>query len=382
MGYRRAVSVVRRETRRRWLVVAAAVAALCALPAVVAAWPGPTVNADPVALRTRILASDAVPYQADADTQGTIELPDVPALNDVAGLFRTMRLRSWYSAPDAWRVAVLTLTGERDTYRSPVGTYVWDYERNLTTLAVGVAPVRLPYAADLLPPDLARRLLADETAVTAIPARRIAGVNAAGLRVTPSDPQTTIGHVDVWAEENSGLPVQVEVVASSGGDPVFTSRFLDLDLHAPAATLLVPDVPASSGFTTTSARDVTAAINNIAPVPLPSTLAGRPRLGSAAAVGVVGLGAYGPRLSMFVVLALPGRVGTDALDAVRNRGGAVVSLPGATAYETSTTLVNGLIVQSANAQRRNRRTYLLAGPVAPTVLRQAAAELLSGTGGR
>ena len=121
--------------------------------------------------------------------------------------------------------------------------------------------------------------------------------------------------------------------------------------------------------------DVTAAINEIAPVPLPAVLAGRTRLGSTAAAQVVGLAGYGPGLSSFVVFALPGRTGADALNAARERGAVPVSLPNADAYQTSTTLVNGLIVRT-QGDRPNRRTYLIAGPVTPDVLRQAAAELV------
>ena len=109
---------------------------------------------------------------------------------------------------------------------------------------------------------------------------------------------------------------------------------------------------------------------------LPPRLAGRARLGGSSAIVVVGLAAYGPGLSTFAVLALPGRVGFDALNAARDRGGHPVSLPNAAAaYETGTTLVNGLVVRSTG-DRRSRRTYLLAGPVSADVLRQAAGELL------
>jgi hypothetical protein len=77
------------------------------------------------------------------------------------------------------------------------------------------------------------------------------------------------------------------------------------------------------------------------------------------------------------VLALPGRTGFDALNTARDKGALPVQLDGASAaYETSTILVNGLIVRNTG-DRQNRRTYLLAGPVDPEVLRRAAAELLS-----
>jgi hypothetical protein len=358
------------------MTVAAIVAALCLVPAVIAALPAAAVATDPVVLRERILSSAAQPYSGYADTHGLTALPDVPALSNVGDLFKTMRLRAWYARPDAWRVAILQTTGERDIYRTTVGTYTWDYGHNLTTLAVGEAPVRLPYAADLLPPDLARRLLTGEEQVSSIEPRRIAGIDAAGLAITPSRPDTTIARVDIWADPDTGLPLQVEVFAQGLADTVFTSRFLDVDQADPPAGVLTPRIPPEAGFNVTTAEDVTAAINEIAPVPLPATLAGRSRLGSSAAARVVGLAGYGPGLSSFVVFALPGRTGADALNAARDRGAIPVSFPNADAYQTSTTLVNGLIVRT-HGDRPNRRTYLIAGPVTPEVLRQAAAELIS-----
>ncbi len=44
-----------------------------------------------------------------------------------------------------------------------------------------------------------------------LPARRVAGRSAAGLRLVPADPASTIARVDVWADEASGLPLRVEV---------------------------------------------------------------------------------------------------------------------------------------------------------------------------
>ena len=98
------------------------------------------------------------------------------------------------------------------------------------TYVSGESSVRLPRGADLMPPDLARRLLdlAEGDPVTALPGRRVAGVDAAGLRITTDAPQSTIGHIDIWADPDTGLPLQVEITARNAERPILVTRFLDL----------------------------------------------------------------------------------------------------------------------------------------------------------
>jgi hypothetical protein len=324
-----------------------------------------------------ILESAEIPYQGYVDTRGQVGLPDLPALGEVVGLLSgSSRIRVWYASPQAWRVAELANTGERDLYQTAQGTFLWDFERDQVTHIVGETSVRLPRAADLLPPDLARMLLGragSEDVVTAIPGRRVAGVVAAGIRLSPADDATTIGHVDVWADPATGLPVQVEVVARGSGTPTFTSRFLDLNQETPGTDVLAPTWPPSAGLTIATNEDVMAALTSVTAAPLPPRLAGRAR---AAGADDVGVGVYGAGLSTFAVLALPGRFGFRSIQVARESGGVPVALPGAEAYEIRTPLVTGLVVRWG-ADRRTRRTFLLAGPVTPEPLRQAAAELLA-----
>jgi hypothetical protein len=365
----------------------------------VAAWPGPRVHREPGPLRDLILASAAVPYAGEIDSVGNVLLPDLPGLRELATLFSSStRMRAWYATPTSWRVAVLDRLGERDTYRTGSGTYLWDFERNLTTFTAGELPVRPPRAADLLPPDLARRLLAGSAAdggpLTALPARRVAGIAAAGLRWTPADPDTTIGQVDVWADPDSGLPVQVEVGRRGADRTVIRTRFLELDQRRPATAVLLPRPPDSADFVTASAADVAEAVGNVAPIPLPGELAGRPatRIGGFQA-RAAGVALYGSGVSTFAVLALGGRVGGQALEAARRRGGVPVRFDGpsveldgvpdgvsvrldpAEGYESQSTGISALIVRAAGPGRR-RPTYVLAGFVTPELLRGAAGELL------
>jgi hypothetical protein len=370
------VSVVSRSARRRWSLVLAGVTALCLVPVVIAALPTADASGDLTRLRAKMLASGSQPHQGYAESQGGVDLPALPELDQVGSLLGgNTRIRTWYDSPQAWRVALVDPLGERDIYREGLGTYVWDFERNLVTNIVGEIGTRLPWVADVTPPDLARRLLtsaAPGDRVTPIPSRRVAGVDAAGLRITPSDPATTIGHVDLWADPASGLPVRVELSGRTGR-PVFTTRFLELKQTRPAASVLIPSLPPSAGFVTTElGTDLT--IPWLGPAALPGTLAGRARTRNPD--GISGVGAYGRGWSTLVVLRLPGRVGSRTLAAARNGGGVEATLPGGEGVEIGTSLLSAIIVRSPG-DRVTRRTYLVAGFVNPTLLRQAGAEMLA-----
>lgn len=312
------MNLARPGARRRWSIVAAVIALLVATPIVVAAWPARAARVDPQVLRERILASAARPYQGYVESSGRLALPAIPQLGDVVGLFGgTTSMRVWHAAPRSWRVAVLDPVAEHDFYATDAGAYTWDYGRNLWTEILGDPPVRLPWAPDLLPPDLARRLLAAPAPgdrLETLPTRRVAGVSAAGLRLTPGDPDTTIGHVDVWADPATGLPLRIDLPGA------FTSRFLDLRQEPPDPAVLVPDASDTSGFAATDRPGITAALNSVSAANLPSSLAGRARAsGPVSAVAV-----YGSGLSKFVVVALPGRQGARVVNAIRDGGGAVV----------------------------------------------------------
>lgn len=372
------MSVVRRDAQRRWAIVATAVAIACLLPVTLAAFSSGGTRAAPLRLRDLMLASAARPFQGFIEVRGELGLPDLPNVGEFPNLLSgTTTLRVWYASPSAWRVAELTRTGETDTYRTAESTYVWDFESNLLTRSVGDGP-RLPRAADLLPPTLARRLLQSGAAtndLTAIPGRRVAGLDAAGFRWTPSDPDSTIGWVEVWADPVTGLAVRVDVAGRDGGTAL-TAEFQDLRQSTPDAEILVPSRPESAGYAETRAENVVSAINVLAALPLPKTLAGRPRRSSAPGVpDVVGLGAYGGGLSRFAVAAIPGRLANQTLQKLREGGAVPVVVGEGEAYEIHTSLVNALIVRTPGPGRR--RTYLLAGSTSADVLRRAGAELLA-----
>lgn len=376
------MSVVRREARRRRLVVAALVTALCSIPAVIAALPVARSSLGVDQLRARIIESARAPYQGLVESRGSLGLPDLPGLGDVTDLLgSTTRMRVWYDSPRRWRLDVITPTGERGLRQSQEDITIWDYERNFLTRVVGEPPVRLPRGSDLTPPELARRMLAMAAArdrLTELPGRRVAGVTAAGLRLAPADPTTRVGHVDVWADPASGLPVAVQVNARGNDRAVLLTRFLDLRQRRPAASVMAISPPPGTPIIEASAPDLISRLARFLLYRLPDRLAGRPALsvtGTNATDAAVR--AYGDGFSTFAVLPVPGRFGRRLLDAAQEAGAAEIEItdpagvPRAQAFVIRTPLLTALAVAG------QERTFLLAGPVEQKLLVTAAAELIT-----
>jgi hypothetical protein len=290
--------VAARRFSRRWLLVAAGAAGL--VGAGVVALPAGAVDVDAAALRERILTG-VPPHSGYAESTGRLGLPEIPQLESVTALLTgTTRIRTFVAGPGRWRADELTPAGERDTYHLDGAEYVWDFGGDQLTRVVGTAPLRLPRAADLLPPDLARRLLrlAPADPVTPLPARRVAGRTAAGLRLVPSDPATTVGSVDVWADATSGLPLRVEVAPRSG-PPLLVTELVEVVDGPPDPAVLVPPVPPGAGVVAASAADVSGALHTLGAPPPPDRLAGRgspaPRTPSCPASGSTARGSPGSR---------------------------------------------------------------------------------------
>jgi MucB/RseB N-terminal domain len=370
------VSVVSGQARRRWLVVAAAAAIICSLPVVVSALPvaaGPVVNA--AQLRARILGSANVPYEGFVESHGALGIPNLAELSDVTAMLGGITdMRVWQASPQRWRVDVLSDVGERDTYQVAGETFLWNSGSQLLTAVTGDQPVRLPRPADLIPPALALRLLREAGSaarITSLPAERIAGRDAAGLRLVPTDPQTTIGHIDIWADTSSGLPVRVEVTSRSSGQVLMMSRFLELSYRRPGAQVLTPSRGPGSGFTTANPADISGALSNLDKEQLPDSLAGRPRVPPPAAFREIGV--YGSGLSTFAVITLRGRTGLRDFHSAQNNGGTPLTFATGMGVQIATPLITVTLVHPY----ASFDTFLIAGLASPQLLERAAAELSS-----
>jgi hypothetical protein len=354
---------------RRWAVVVGGVAVLSALPAAIGALPIHQSRIGADQLLSRIRGAANTPYEGYAESTGGLALPVTQQFRDVADLFGgTTQLRAWYRGPRDWRVDAITVAGESDVHASPAGTWTWDYESNRATWTSGVrAPdARLPIAADLLPTSLARRLLSEAVAgqVHRLPAKRIAGRSAPGLRLIPHAPGSTIDHVDVWADERTGLALGVDVYGS--GTTVLSTRFLDFSTRLPSRsdTAFVP--PATAQVLTLDAPDIAAEINQFGEITPPPSLAGLVRNPALPAFGAIGV--YGSGVTELVAVPLPDEVAFSLYRQLEET---------ATTGKYGLTLSVGplsLLLTDANV---SGGSWLLTGTVTPELLNRAAGKLAS-----
>lgn len=355
---------------RRWAVVAAATAALCAVPSLAGLLPAHADRMAPPALLAKIRASGSVAYSGLVESRGSLGLPSLPRLGGLDDLLSgTTRTRVWYGGPHRLRVDRITLIGEDDTYRDSGGSWTWSSGDRVATRVSGSPALRLPAPADLLPPELGRRLLAPAgpAELRSLPSRRVAGRRTVGLRIAPSG-ATTVGHIDVWADPRTGLPLQVDVSSRGSGTPTLTTSFLDLALGPPPAGATDFRAPPGARIEADDAPDIVAAIDRFAPYALPGSVAGlpdRPRVSGLKG----GAAIYGRGYGLIAVLPLRDRFAFALLDQLKAPPGRPVKVARGSAAAVVTPLVTTLLLVG------RYQSFLLAGTVPLPTLQRAADEL-------
>lgn len=362
-----------RLAARAWAAVAVLVLVLASLPRLVSALPADDHSELSAAtVLGRIDASTAQSFTGYAESAGLLALPDAKQLGDLPSLLgETTRMRAWWGGDQRWRVDVLGAIGEKDTYQQPGQSWRWDSGSNRATLVTGAPAVRVPEPVDLLPSQLGHRLAASASAgrTSRLPARRIAGRDAPGVQIVPTDPATTVGQVEVWADLATGVPLRVDVFPRGASSPALASSFLDFSPEVPSAAVTAFVPPAGARVQAISATDLVATVDRFAPYALPTSLAGLPRGQRVQGVGG-GVGTYGRGFSVLTVLPLE-RQDADSLEDRLSGSATAMSVSGSPAYAVSTPLLSGLFV------RTDQLAYFLAGTVRPEVLVSAARQLIA-----
>ncbi len=356
------------EAVHRWSAVAAGVAVLLAAPWAVKAWPAQDTDITAAALLAKVDSAGDHPYSGYVESRGTLLLPVADRFTDVGDLFGgKTRMRVWWLADDAWRVDKLLASGETDLIHTVQGTTRWRYEQADATLSRD-PDIRLPRTADLVPPAVADLLLDDVVAedVRRIDPRRVAGIDAPGLRLEPAAGQSSIDHVDLWADPDSGVPLRVEVVAKGANSAAFTSEFKEFSATQPSVERVTFIPPDSADFEFDSVLDIADAANQYAHVIPPSVVSGLAKSPSAdRAVGIYGSGA-----TRLIAIPLRGREAEPLREQLRITPGVVLNDQGTT---VSVGPLGVLLTGSGEDGG-----WLLAGTVTPETLTRAAHDLAFG----
>lgn len=360
------------RARWRWAVAVVVAAVLVMLPSVISWLPAAASSVSARTLLQRILGSADVPYSGLAETQGGLALPDAKQLNTVAALVGgRSQLRVWYSAPDLWRVDSITPTGETDLHLTGRLLWDWDYESNKATgTVVTTGQIHLPRASDLTPPELGRRLLAHASAkdVTRLATRRIAGHEAAGIRLTPHEAESTIRAVDVWADPKTGLPEQVEAIGKDGGAKPIESHFLDLSTARPAQSTIV--FRPVDGVHTEFRRneDPLESLDTRFAREAPQELAGLPQVQRAGLIPAVTL--YGGSVTSLVLVPMSGNFANSLLNQLTTATAIPIDeSDGVRSIAVSVGPVNLLVIDG------RRGGFVLAGTVTADAMQTALGQL-------
>ena len=328
---------------------------------------GAVAGPSPAELVARVQASASVGWSGRALSRGALQLPENDSFATLGQLLgQQVELRAWWRGSRSWRVDRIRSTGETDTFRDGGGQVRWIFESERATFSP-VSTIRLPDAVDVLPATLGRDLFqgarADEVSV--IDPVRVAGVDAAGLRLRPADAASTVDHVDLWADPATGLPLRVDLYGRGAATPALTTAFTDVTLSAPDPATVRFSAPESVTLAYEESTDVAAAANGLDQVDLPSTLAG---LGVRDGQDPGAVGVYGRGPTTMIVFPLRGNVARPLRDQLSRNAAATQTASGTLAPVGPITLLLTRLPGRGGG-------FLLAGTVTPETLTAAAAQL-------
>ena len=160
-----------------------------------------------------------------------------------------------------------------------------------------------------MPGNLARRLLEQVPAsqITTINSRRIAGRAALGLDWRVHDVRSLIGEVRVWVDQDTGMPLAVDIFPVGSSHRAFSTAFLDIKFQAPDPAVLKFD-PNNDPTASVINAEPNSPDDNIPRYRLPATIGGLPERSPPAPL----VATYGEGPNLVAVVALDS-LGAQAL---------------------------------------------------------------------
>lgn len=236
------------SVRRRYTLSAVTAAAVVALVAGILTAVGShdtTTHRSAAQLLAAIATADIDGLSGTVVQNADLGLPDLAALgvdmSDVTGGSNQIRL--WYAAPDKLRVAVLDDLGETDVIRNGGDLWTWssgsDRAQHYPLPARFAHAVRWPAEpgpAGTDPVTVGRSILAalaSDTEVSTDGTEMVADRQASRLVLRPTDPDSLIGRVVLSIDIETGVPLRVQVVPSSGGEVLFDAAFSRVQYGVP-----------------------------------------------------------------------------------------------------------------------------------------------------
>jgi outer membrane lipoprotein-sorting protein len=238
----------------RWLpavVAPVVVAGAIAVPLVAAATPPdlPTKSAQQV-LELVAKSKDVAGFTGTVQQRSDLGLPSIPstgagsdtqtgsALDLISG-DHTARVE--VAGATKARIAILDPSAERDVIRDGRSVWLWDSNANSATHVVAAGSAKAPSTQGSIatPAEAAQELLSEvggSTSVTVDTAQQIADRDAYTLVLTPRTAATTIGSVRIAVDAQTGLPLDVQVLARGATSPAFETGFTSISFTTPAAS--------------------------------------------------------------------------------------------------------------------------------------------------
>jgi outer membrane lipoprotein-sorting protein len=241
--------VVERHPSLRWLVPAGVAVVLITFGVDVLHGGGRSVSLPAISAADLVRQAKAAshPYagtalaQVSGDTSalaGVIdaEAPSVSLARMAPG---SHTLRVWYAAPARRRVALVDPLEETDLFRAGSSTWEW-YSAERLAVHGHVTDDNALWTTPVTPADLALRLLAGLPSVanvTVAGAEIVAGREAYGLVLRPSDADSLVDYVHIALDGATKTPLAVEIYPRNASDAAVDVAFTSIAFTSPPAAV-------------------------------------------------------------------------------------------------------------------------------------------------